>query len=254
VTHLPEELQRALSTFARSHRLLVAADFDGTISPIVAHPPDAKPIPSAIAALAALAAKPETTAALISGRALADLKTLSGAPADVKLVGSHGSEFDDGFASTIDGAAKSRLHTLVTALERVAARYPGATVETKPISVAFHVRNVAADRAEQALDEALRASDGLDVHLTEGKAVREFAVLRTDKGEALDFLRRQADATAVIFFGDDVTDEKAFGRLIADSGDIGVKVGPGDTAAAYRVETPEDVAAALNFLNNARRD
>ena len=41
----------------------------------------------------------------------------------------------------------------------------------------------------------------------------EFAVIITDKGEAVDILRDQHDASAVVFFGDDVTDEKAFRRM-----------------------------------------
>ena len=86
--------------------------------------------------------------------------------------------------------------------------------------------------------------------MTEGKAVLEFAVISTDKGEAVDILRDQHDASAVVFFGDDVTDEKAFRRL--RDGDVGVKVGPGDTAAGYRIATPDDVAAALTYLLEAR--
>ena len=34
--------------------------------------------------------------------------------------------------------------------------------------------------------------------------------------------------------------------------DVGVKVGSGDTRAAYRVDTPEDIAAALWFLHDVR--
>ena len=79
----------------------------------------------------------------------------------------------------------------------------------------------------------------------------EFAVIQTDKGEAIDILREQHDASAVVYFGDDVTDEKAFRRL--RESDVGVKVGPGDTAARYRVDTPEDVAAALKYLLDERR-
>ena len=86
--------------------------------------------------------------------------------------------------------------------------------------------------------------------MTEGKAVLEFAVISTDKGEAVDILRDQHDASAVVFFGDDVTDEKAFRRL--RDGDVGVKVGPGDTLAGYRIATPDDVAAALAYLLEAR--
>ena len=36
--------------------------------------------------------------------------------------------------------------------------------------------------------------------------------------------------------------------------DIGVKVGPGDTLAGFRIGSPEDVAAALQYLLEVRRD
>jgi trehalose 6-phosphate phosphatase len=77
-------------------------------------------------------------------------------------------------------------------------------------------------------------------------------VLNTDKGEAVDILRQQTDSTAVVFLGDDVTDEKAFRRM--RDGDIGVKVGTGDSAAAFRVDAPEDVADVLAHLLDARAD
>jgi trehalose 6-phosphate phosphatase len=113
------------------------------------------------------------------------------------------------------------------------------------------VRNASADDGEAALREARAAAESWDAQATEGKAVIEFAVIETDKGEAIDILREQHDATAVVYFGDDVTDEKAFRRL-RDS-DVGVKIGQGETLASYRVETPEDVAAALKYLLDARR-
>ena len=58
-------------------------------------------------------------------------------------------------------------------------------------------------------------------------------MIQTDKGQALDILRHQQGASAAVFFGDDVTDEKAFRRLHGP--DVGVKVGDGDTLADYRV-------------------
>ena len=89
------------------------------------------------------------------------------------------------------------------------------------------------------------------MQVTEGKAVIELAVVQTDKGRALDVLRHQVGATAAVFLGDDVTDEKAFRRLRGS--DVGVKVGPGDTLASYRIDAPADVAVVLDHLLDVRR-
>jgi trehalose 6-phosphate phosphatase len=244
---LPPELSTALQVAARAPRLLITSDFDGTLSPIVNDPADARPLPAASRALVALADLPATEAALISGRALADLRVLSSMPAAVHLVGSHGAEFDSGFAHDID---RDLLARIVDTLTGIADGRPGVAVETKPASVALHVRNASPADAEAALAAAQEAASGWDAHATAGKAVLEFAVISTDKGEALEILRGEHDASAVVFFGDDVTDEKAFRRLT--DADVGVKVGPGDSAAAYRVSSPEDVAEALEFLLTAR--
>lgn len=128
----------------------------------------------------------------------------------------------------------------------------GATVETKLASVALHVRNTEPDSGAAALERARVAARSWDVHATEGKAVLELAVIKTDKGQAIDILRKQEKASAVVFFGDDVTDEKAFARM--SDGDVGVKVGDGETLARYRVDSPEDVAASLQILLDARTE
>ena len=244
---LPVELQRALDTVCRVPRLLVTCDFDGTLAPIVSNPADARMLPDAATALTALAELPDTDVALISGRALGVLRSLSRMPASVHLVGSHGAEFDTGFAHDIDEALLTRI---IAELNEIAADKPGVTVETKPASVALHVRNASPADGEAALEQARLASESWDAHATAGKAVLEFAVIQTDKGEAVDILRDQNSSTAVVFLGDDVTDEKAFARM--RDGDIGVKVGPGDTAAGCRIDSPDDVAEALAYLLNAR--
>jgi trehalose 6-phosphate phosphatase len=247
VSELPADLLRALDAVATTRHLLVATDFDGTLAPIVNNPADARPLPDAGDALIALAALPATTVALVSGRALRVLRELSSMPPAVHLVGSHGAEFDTGFAHDIDQELLTRINEELTA---IAATRPGVTVEPKLASVALHVRNAGPTDGADALAAARAAAESWDAELTEGKAVLEFAVISTDKGEAIDIIRDREHATAVVFFGDDVTDEKAFARM--REGDLGVKVGPGDTRAAYRVESPEDVAAALAYLLERR--
>lgn len=240
---LPADLISALDTVAATPRLLVTSDFDGTLSPIVNNPADARALPAGSAALLDLAALPDTFVALVSGRALDVLRELSGMPDSVHLVGSHGAEFNTGFTQTVDTAL---LAEIVDSLTEIASRYPGTAVETKPASAALHVRNAAAADGEAALAAARKAGAQWAAEPTEGKAVLEFAVVTTNKGSAIDVLRERDDATAVVFLGDDVTDEKAFARL--RDGDVGVKVGPGPSAAQYRVDSPEDVAEALAYL------
>jgi trehalose 6-phosphate phosphatase len=246
--NLPDELVAALGAAAATDHLLVASDFDGTLAPIVNDPSSARALPNAAEALVALAELPRTSVMLVSGRALATLRELSALPSTVHLVGSHGAEFDTGFENAID---TELLERITTELNAIAAGRPGVTVEAKPASVALHVRNAGADDGAAALAAARAASESWAAELTSGKSVLEFAVITTDKGEAVDALRAQTGATAVVFFGDDVTDEKAFRRM--RESDVGVKVGQGDTLAAYRVDAPDDVASALEYLLDRRR-
>ena len=245
---LPVDLVRALDGATATAHLLVASDFDGTLAPIVSNPADARALPGAAEALTALAGLPETTVMLVSGRALATLRKLSSMPSPVHLVGSHGAEFSTGFAHDIDTELLDRI---IAELTEIAANRPGVTVEPKLASVALHVRNASAADGADALDAARDAARSWDAEVTAGKAVLEFAVISTDKGEAIDIIRDRYAATAVVFFGDDVTDEKAFRRM--RDGDVGVKVGPGDTLARYRVESPEEVEEALGHLLRKRR-
>ncbi|MDQ3406446.1 MAG: trehalose-phosphatase [Actinomycetota bacterium] len=250
---LPAELRRAIVQVARTPRLLVACDYDGTLAPIVEDPEQAGPLTESVGALRSLAALHETTAAVISGRALRDLATLSRLPSEVHLVGSHGSEFDVGFVHALDPAARELHKRIQAELDRLTEDAPGVQLEVKPASIAVHVRRADADVAERVL-KLVRSGpctwDGVQV--TEGKAVVELAVVQTDKGHALDVLRHQAGASAAIFVGDDVTDEKAFARLSGP--DVGIKVGGGDSLATYRIPDPISVATMLAFVLEERRN
>jgi trehalose 6-phosphate phosphatase len=243
-------LDDAVRVLAGVPRLLVALDFDGVLAPIVDVPSDARPLPASASALGSLATLPDTTIALLSGRGLADLAAVSGFGAPIRLVGSHGGEFDDGGA-VLDDEQRARLDALTAELAALVDGEPGVRLEHKPAGVAVHVRGAAPEVGTRVL-EAVRtgpaARPGIDA--TPGKAVLDLAVLQVNKGVALDVLRERVAADAVLFAGDDVTDETAFARL--RPGDVGVKVGEGDTAAAFRVPGPPEIAALLQLLLTAR--
>ena len=249
---LAPELRRAIVRIARTPRLLVACDYDGTLAPIVEDPEKAAPRSESVGALRSLAGLHETTSAVISGRALRDLATLSRLPGEVHLVGSHGSEFDVGFVHALDSNARALHRRLENELEGLVGDTPGVQLEVTPASIAVHVRRAEPEAAEVTLAAIRRGPAGWEgVQVTEGKAVIELAVIQTDKGHALDLLRHQVGATAAMFIGDDVTDEKGFARLSGP--DLGIKVGGGETLAEYQVEDTEEVAKVLAFLVEERR-
>jgi trehalose 6-phosphate phosphatase len=239
-------LDDAVRTVAGAPHLLVAMDFDGVLAPIVAVPSDARPLPVSAAAIGSLSTLPDTTVALVSGRGLADLAAVSGFGTPIRLIGSHGGEFDDGGA-VLDDAQRERLERLRAELRELVDGEPGVTLEEKPAGVAVHVRSAPPDVGERVLD-AVRTGPASQpgIETTPGKAVLDLAVLQVNKGLALDLLRERLEPDAVLFAGDDVTDETAFTRL--RPGDVGVKVGPGETAAQYRVPGPAEIGALLQEL------
>lgn len=227
--------------------LLVACDFDGTLAPIVDEPSSARPDAQSVAALRGLAQLPQTHAVVISGRGLKDLTKLIGEVNGVELVGSHGCEYGDAFTTELSATAQMLLSTLASDLADITKRHPGTRLEHKPASVAVHYRGMdenAAQAVQQAVLEGPARREG--VYVRPGKKVIELAVVEMSKGRALQTLRFRHAAAAVLFFGDDRTDEEGFATLAPP--DLGVKVGDGESLASHFVEGVEDVRAALELL------
>ncbi|MBQ1040567.1 trehalose-phosphatase [Micromonospora zamorensis] len=246
------ELRSAIGRIARVPQLLVACDYDGTLAPIVEDPSTAVPLPESVAAVRALAALPQTTVAVVSGRALRDLAALSRLPSEVHLVGSHGSEFDIGFVERLSPELVAVRQKVRNALRDIASAHPGIRLERKPASVAVHTRGVDPEVAAAAIEAVRNGPATFDgVTVTQGKEVIELSVVATHKGTALDQLRTQLASSAVLFIGDDITDENGFAHLHGP--DLGIKIGPGDTQASYRVADPLEAARALALLLETRR-
>jgi len=259
---LPESLVAALTRLAARPQLLLALDFDGVLAPFVLDPLDARPLPAAGDALHALAATPGTRIALVSGRPLDQLVALADPPPTAVLVGSHGAQSrpviggiggatGGEHGGDLDAAAVRLLADVTAELHRIAARHPGATVEQKPAGAVLHTRGATRPVAEAAGKDALAGPAGWPgVHLTVGKEVVELAVSDATKGGALAALRAHfgLPAGAVLYVGDDETDERAFAVLDDDAGDVTVKVGAGDTLARHRVADPQAVARLLRTL------
>lgn len=252
-TGLPADLAQALQQLAAAPSLLVALDFDGVVAPIVEQAGAARALPASAEAVEALARADRVAVALVSGRSMASLRQVSGPPAGALLVASHGAE-GDGVPTDLSPEQSSLLERLVAEVTAVVEAHPGTEAEHKPAGVVLHTRRAPRDAAAASARAVLEGAARWDgVKALEGKEVVELSVVDADKGRALVALRdRLTDETgtrpAVLFAGDDVTDENGFRVLDPGAGDVGVKVGDGTTAAAFRVGAPEDVTALLERL------
>lgn len=266
-----------LRELVTAERVLIALDFDGVLAPLQDDPETSRILPESAAAIAALSTIPGTRVALVSGRDIATLRRLAEPPEDVWIVGSHGAEVDLGTAarspeltaaessmlSAIDDHLDSFAHTLpveaVGADEAVEA--PSATgfrVERKPYSRTVHTRGFDAAFASALHEHAVAVQQEFpDIRVIEGHDITELAVKQATKGDGLRELMTAEAATAVAYFGDDVTDEDAFAELERLSADhpaavLGVKVGPAPTRAPVRIADPDAVAALLARLAKQR--
>ncbi|MGB5755999.1 MAG: trehalose-phosphatase [Acidimicrobiales bacterium] len=244
------ELAERIRHLARVPNLLVACDYDGTLAPLVDDPMKATPNRDSVAAMRSLAELANTHVTVISGRSLRDLATLSRLPEEIRLVGSHGSEFDLGFSSQLDPTLAERRENVVSEVRALGRKY-GAIVEEKPAGVTYHFRSMSEDRVDAAREELVRGPALREgVFVRNGHEILEFSVIDTNKGEALETIRHQVGASAVVYVGDDTTDEDGFRTLTGP--DVGVKVGEAKTAAGYRVADTDTVAQILALLAELR--
>lgn len=254
---LSEQLSEAINQFvAHDGPLIVATDFDGVLAPLIDDPNRSRPLPRSVAALQRIANARggQVQVAYVSGRRIDELAQLAKPSAGSYLYGTHGAQAGR-IAQTGQLVANQtplnerQIATLAAARERadkLAAAADGAWVEVKETSVVLHTR-LASDRATAHIEPDFREFvSGLDAHVILGHDVTEVSVTDATKGKAITALRQELNAAAVAYFGDDVTDETVFSIL--NETDLGVKVGPGETAAAYRVENPTDVAYLLEEI------
>jgi len=235
-------------------------DYDGTLTPIVDRPELAILSDEGRAVVDTLAKKLPTAA--VSGRDRPDVEQLIGLDSLI-YVGSHG------FDITVPGGKK--IENPITGdyqpmLDRVEKRLhdkldpiKGALVERKKFSIAAHYRLVSDDdypKFRQALEEI--EADEPDIKEKTGKKVFELQPkLDWDKGKAVLWLLKALDLDGPecvpMFFGDDVTDEDAFGALQGRGLSVIVSAKSDDetgrtTAATFRVHDTDELLELLRRL------
>jgi alpha,alpha-trehalose-phosphate synthase [UDP-forming]/trehalose-phosphatase len=235
-------------------RLALVLDFDGTLAPIV-DTPDRAALPDRVRpALERLARMPHVTLAIVSGRTLSDIRERVGIERAV-YAGNHGLEIAGPRWQWVHPEA-DRLRTQVAdALQALRDRVeaiPGILVEDKGLTLSVHFRQTPHPLVDTVRVSVYEEAERRGLVVRVGKRVFELRPpVRWDKGRAVRWiLDRECGTdwprrTAVIYAGDDRTDEDAF--LALPDPAITIKVGSGTqpTAAAFAVR---DVAEMVQFL------
>lgn len=194
----------------------LVTDLDGTLSPIVADPADARVTDACREALAALAARLECTAVL-SGRAPEVARSMVRVEG-VEYLGAHGLAHwtPNGPAIHPDAARFIPMVAQLAVQLRQRLPWPGIIIEEKGPALAVHYRQAPDPEAARRLLRqelgGLAAQGGLA--LAEGRMVFE---LRPPpplgKGSALRALAQENRLASVVYLGDDRTDLEAFEAL-----------------------------------------
>ncbi|WP_226479795.1 trehalose-phosphatase [Natrinema amylolyticum] len=256
---LEECLPRLRTTLEEAPGLLVCLDFDGTLAPIVDDPDAAVPTESNQQAVTALTETPDVTTAVVSGRALANVRERIDGPAI--YAGNHGLELARNGSIAVHPVARkraARVERLCTILEIALRSVPNCRIENKRLTGTVHLRSVPAATepiVRRVTREAVDRFGGDDLEVSTGKRILEIGPdFPWGKGNAVELIAAdEPPGTAVVYVGDDVTDESAF-RAVEPDG-IGVRVGGDDpSSASCRVGSPADVASFLSWLESIRDD
>jgi trehalose 6-phosphate synthase/phosphatase len=235
-------------------RRLVLLDYDGTLVGFANDPASVPPDEALRALLRRLCALPGTQVVVVSGR---DAPTLEAWLADlpVHLVAEHGARRRDAQGAWSGGPAlppELRERTLER-MQVFADRLPGAWVEQKTCSLAWHWRpadpDAGLERASE-LAEALRALlRGTTLRVVLGQKVVEVRDGSADKGTAARAWLEAGPWDVVIASGDDATDEDLFAAMPPDAWTL--RVGREASRARFNVDGPDDLRALLESLADA---
>lgn len=262
----PQGWRRLRSEIERYGHCAVFLDYDGTLTRIRRDPDAAALSKSMRGLLKRLVGQRGIDVGILSGRSLRDLRRRVGIPG-VFCSGNHGFEIERGGGRRAYGPARRfvpLIHGLAERLARNVRGIDGARVEDKGLTCSVHYRRCVPSDARRVyhLCEEVTGHWRMtgDIRVTRGKKVYEIRPgVDWDKGKALAWMLRalwgKSRKGAVVYVGDDATDEEAFEMVKRLSG-LAIRVGaaPYATQAYYTMGgIPEVRRLSVLLLKEMRK-
>lgn len=263
--HLFFQLNRLKDSF-KDRFIFLFLDYDGTLAPIVRNPNNSIMPQKAKMILRCLSKDPNMRIAIISGRALKDIRNKIGLEGII-YAGNHGLEIDGPkikFNVPVSIRYKAALKKIKSALKKKLSRIKGAIVEDKGLTLSVHYRLVDVKDiwlVKTIFHEVLAHYIVSDrVKIRPGKKVLEIRPpLEWDKGKIVLWLLARLKfilgekRCIPIYIGDDTTDEDAF-KVLKNTG-LTVFVGDsGRTHAKYYLRNTQEVTEFLEQILKIKTD
>lgn len=251
-----------IPTFVRqAERLLLFLDYDGTLADFAPTPDTILPDQEVIRRVQALAARPDITVVVLSGRRLAHILDLL--PVDgIWHAGSYGVEMRTPAGATLErlrfDELRPPLDRLRPAWQRLLREREGFYLEDKGWSLALHARFAEEVEAEAVLEkarrEAARAALQGPYALLGGHRFLEIAPKAANKASTVTYFLQAPELAGAlpVYLGDDDKDEAAF-AVVQAAGGLAVKVGDrGESVAQVQLDGPLQARRWLDALLLAR--
>ncbi len=234
-----------------THRLLLL-DYDGVLQSFRKHPSQASPDKRVMRLLGKLSEDTRNTIVIISGRDRIDLAEWFG-KLPIALAAEHGALFRRRGGKhwhVTSSANPSWKQDVFTLFAQYTADTPGSFIEQKEWAIAWHYRNASNYYSQKSLVNIRRLLRPIlsqyGLVLKDGHKVIEVVPQDVNKARiAQEWLIHDHDF--VLAIGDDTTDEDMFTAIPPNSG-YSIKVGPGRTAATYRLPNVASVHRLLSKL------
>lgn len=256
-----QRMTRLEEAYLKSQRRLLFLDYDGTLVGFSNEPEEAVPDGELLALVDGLAACPENTVVIISGRDQQFLERWMGS-SGADLAAEHGAKYRRANASSWQAAPladpagwKGKIRHL---METHADRTPGAFVEEKDYALAWHYRRSEPElgtlRGRELLTELESYVANTPLIVMYSNKVIEVKDSGTSKGHAAQrWLSELQPVDFVLAMGDDVTDEDLFFALPPESWSI--KVGTaGHSHARFYIQSVDEARQLLRRLLSLEGD
>ncbi len=248
----PKDRSAIREEYFRASDPLLLIDYDGTLVPLVKNPADAILSEEMKDLLRSLAAR--STVVIISGRDRTFLeKQLTGLP--VHLVAEHGAlikDRDSGNWTVTNVNQEDWKDSIRPIMELYVKRCPGAFVEEKETSLAWHFRipsdKLYAQRRANELAWQLHnfLQPELNLQIIKGNMVIEVKKTHYNKGTAALQFIESSRYDFILAMGDDTTDEDMFEVLPPTA--FSIKVGEAISVARNHLPSQRDVQSFLQLL------